>query len=84
MLHTVFVSFLVASCLAIPLTDNHVVHERQGSISRGWKRALKLEQDVKVPVRIGLKQRNIHESYKLLMDVYVVIVDKADFRLTRF
>ena len=61
--------FLAAGCLAVPLAENHVVHEHQGSISRGWKRALKLEEDVQVPVRIGLKQSNIHKSYQLLMDV---------------
>jgi len=62
-------TFLAAGCLAVPLVENHVVHEHQGLISRGWKRSLKLDGDVQVPVRIGLKQNNIHKSYQLLMDV---------------
>jgi tripeptidyl-peptidase-1 len=62
-------TFLAAGCLAVPLVENHVLHEHQGLISRGWKRSLKLDDDVQVPVRIGLKQNNIHKSYQLLMDV---------------
>ena len=65
----VYITFFAAGCLAVPLVENHVVHEHQGSMSRGWKRAIKLENDVQVPVRIGLKQSNIHNSYQLLMDV---------------
>jgi tripeptidyl-peptidase-1 len=60
-----------AGSLAIPTPDNHVVHERQGPVSRNWKRISSFSQgdSVAAPVRIGLKQSNIDRAHKLLMDV---------------
>lgn len=60
--------FLVAGALSVAIPANHVVHEEKRSI-RGWKRGTKLEDDVSLPVRIGLTQRNLHLGYELLMDV---------------
>lgn len=50
--------------------SSHVVHERQlPQWSQKWKRAAKVPRDALLPMRIGLKQRNLDEGAALLRDI---------------
>ena len=57
---------LSASSLAFP-TSNHVVHEkRDGSLGHTRQR---LDPDAIIPIRIALRQSNLHLGHDRLMDV---------------
>ena len=65
-------ALIAAGVEAAPAPNTHVVHEQQGAaISRGWKKLARRDQVASkpVPVRIGLKQGNMHRAHELLMDV---------------
>ena len=61
-------AFLVATSLAAPFRTRSVLHEKRGSLSK-VKRGDRINSDAIVPVRIGLKQRNLENGYAHLMDV---------------
>ncbi|KAJ3499351.1 hypothetical protein NLG97_g391 [Lecanicillium saksenae] len=65
----ILLSSLVAGIAAIPVADNHVVHEKRSVAlsSRYTKRAI--EGETKVPVRIALKQQNLEKGAELLYKV---------------
>lgn len=47
--------------------SSHVVHERQlPQWSQKWKRGAKVPKDALLPMRIGLKQRNLEHGAELL------------------
>lgn len=49
------------------IPDTHVLHERQlPQWSQNWKRGAKVGRDALLPMRIGLKQRNLEEGAELL------------------
>lgn len=49
---------------------SHAIHERQlPQWSQKWKRGAKVPRDALLPMRIGLKQRNLDEGAKLLRDI---------------
>ncbi|KAI9442325.1 subtilisin-like protein [Lactarius indigo] len=48
---------------------NHVVHERRAVEPIGWVRSHRAEPDDIIPLRIGMKQQNLHMLEDLLMDV---------------
>ncbi|KUI54358.1 Tripeptidyl-peptidase sed1 [Cytospora mali] len=49
------------------IPSSHVLHERQlPQWSHNWKRTAKVPRDALLPVRIGLKQRNLEEGAELL------------------
>ena len=63
---------LLASAAAAPnpSPESHVLHEkRHGYDSSRWQKRDRVAADAVLPVRIGLKQRNLHKGYDLLMDV---------------
>lgn len=39
---------------------NHVVHEKRDIAPSGWAIRERLSHDTRLPLRIGLKQRNLH------------------------
>lgn len=52
------------------IPSSHVLHERQlPQWSRSWKRAAKVPREALLPVRIGLKQRNLKEGAELLREI---------------
>lgn len=62
----IFLSLLFATSLAIP-TPNHVLHEgRDGPLTQSRER---LDPDAIIPIRIALRQSNLHVGYDRLMDV---------------
>jgi tripeptidyl-peptidase-1 len=48
---------------------NHIVHERRKTEPLGWVRSLRADADDIIPLRIGMRQQNLHMLEDLLMDV---------------
>ncbi|KAH9176552.1 subtilisin-like protein [Lactarius sanguifluus] len=48
---------------------NHVVHERRTAEPIGWVRSYRADADDIIPLRVGMKQQNLHMLEDLLMDV---------------
>ena len=48
---------------------NHVIHERRTVEPVGWVKSHKADADDIIPLRIGMKQQNLHMLEDLLMDV---------------
>lgn len=65
-----FVS-LVALVAAGPIPDSHVVHEKRGldHASKRWVKRERMHKDALLPMRVGLKQNNLHKGHEWLMDV---------------
>jgi hypothetical protein len=61
--------FLVVGCLAAPLTQNHVVHERRNAHPAGWTRRGELDNRAILHMRIALSQSNLDKGHEWLMDV---------------
>ena len=59
-------SLFFVSSLALPAAD-HVVHEKRELPSYDARR--RLEPDAIIPLRIALRQNNLHTGYDRLMDV---------------
>lgn len=50
--------------------DTHVLHERQlPQWTAKWKRSAKVPRDALLPMRVGLKQRNLEEGALMLRDM---------------
>ena len=60
---------LIAAAVAAPAPSTHVVHERRDYVPPAWVKWSKLDARVKLPVRIGLTQRNLDLGHDLLMEV---------------
>ncbi|PVH88867.1 putative Tripeptidyl-peptidase sed1 [Cadophora sp. DSE1049] len=61
----VFVSFSEA----VPTPGTHSLHEKRSSLPRLWSRGDRVDKNAILPVRIGLAQQNMEDSYGHLMDV---------------
>jgi tripeptidyl-peptidase-1 len=61
---------LAAIVAATPLSSRHEVHEKR-RVSPNWEKRDRLHAAVKLPMRIGLTQRNLDNSYEYLMNVCV-------------
>ncbi|CZR58938.1 related to tripeptidyl-peptidase I [Phialocephala subalpina] len=61
---------LAASALTAAVPHSHIVHEkRDATVAKKWVKREKLPADTRLPMRVGLKQRNLHRGHDLLMDV---------------
>jgi tripeptidyl-peptidase-1 len=60
---------LVASVAAIPHPSTHVVHEKRDATPKQWVKRAKLDSRAKLPMRVGLQQRNLEKGHDLLMEV---------------
>ena len=58
----------LVSAARIPRTG-HVVHERRDVTPSFWSRAHRIQPDIVLPMRIGLKQNNVDKLEDMLMDV---------------
>ncbi|KAI0044218.1 subtilisin-like protein [Auriscalpium vulgare] len=66
-----FVSVLALGAVALAVPSprtNYVVHEKRAAEPTGWH-ARRLEADKVLPIRVGLKQRNLHLLDSLLDEV---------------
>ncbi|KAI0266070.1 subtilisin-like protein [Gloeopeniophorella convolvens] len=48
---------------------DHVIHERRAAEPVGWTKVRRVEADKTLPLRIGMKQQNLHMLDELLMSV---------------
>ncbi|KAI0477842.1 subtilisin-like protein [Xylariaceae sp. FL0804] len=55
--------------LAAPSSDAHVLHEKRSGDPIAWTRHSRAARDTVLPVRIGLKQRNLEHGDRFLADV---------------
>ncbi|WPG97613.1 subtilisin-like protein [Acrodontium crateriforme] len=62
------VAALAVGAIAAPAPYAHVVHEKRGH-SQQWNKAERVLGDVKLPMRIGLTQKNLDEGHDILMDI---------------
>jgi len=62
---------LFAGVLAAPAPSSHVMHEKRNGGPSTWKRSsdVLLDRSYILPMRIGLKQRNLDLGHDFLMDV---------------
>ena len=73
LLSLVLVGALAAGSFAAPaLTLRHVVHESRRDLPKTWVKRSAVEADALLPVRVGLKQRNLDKGHDLLMEVSVI------------
>ncbi|KAI0254130.1 subtilisin-like protein [Lactifluus subvellereus] len=49
--------------------SNYVVHERRAVEAVGWAKSRRADADKIIPLRIGMKQQNVHMLEELLMEV---------------
>lgn len=71
-------SFLVTVGFSLPSqpVSSHVVHEKRGLLPSGWTAREKLDGEVRLPLRIGLKQQNLELGPHLLDEVSNPLSDK--------
>lgn len=52
--------------------SHHVLHEKRDNDDIGhWQKAHRVDANNVIPVRIGLKQKNLESIYDRLLEVYV-------------
>ncbi|KAK5125885.1 hypothetical protein LTR08_005117 [Meristemomyces frigidus] len=66
-----FAAALLGLVSAAPASrpDTHVVHEKRDGLPMAWRRHARAERSTVLPVRIGLKQRNLEHGGDLVADV---------------
>lgn len=54
-----------------PIPDTHAVHEKRSFEGPGsrWVKRDRVQPDTKLPMRVGLKQQNLHMGEQWLMEV---------------
>lgn len=60
---------LAATAQSVAVPHSQVVHEKRDVASSKWVKRGMPDSATILPMRIGLKQRNLHRGYDLLMDV---------------
>ncbi|KAI1455382.1 Pro-kumamolisin, activation domain-containing protein [Annulohypoxylon moriforme] len=72
MLFPLFLSALVAtsaSTVSPVLQSNYILHEKRDASLSAWTKRDVVHPSAVLPMRIGLKQSNLHRGHDLLMDV---------------
>jgi tripeptidyl-peptidase I len=60
---------LISLVLAEPQLSRSVVHEKRSTIPNGWTRLERHASDTIMPMRFGLRQRNLDRIEEFLLDV---------------
>ena len=55
---------------AKPLQSRYDAHEKREVPSRAWIKRDPVARNALLPMKIGLKQQNLHRGYDYLLDVY--------------
>lgn len=63
------VAALAATAVAVP--SARMPHEKRDALSASWKLARRAPLEQVVPVRIGMKQRNLYEGARILQELQV-------------
>jgi len=66
-----------AFTVAAPAPVTHVFHEKRESAPRTWVKRSRVDPTVILPVRIGLRQKNLERGPKLLDEMYVACLSFA-------
>jgi tripeptidyl-peptidase-1 len=67
-----FALAVIAAAVPAPLSL-HELHEKR-TVTSNWERKHRLHGQVKLPMRIGLTQRNLDKGHEYLMNVFVTPV----------
>lgn len=59
----------VAAVFGLPRDPVHQLHEKRSLPSRAWTKRDRVSSDAILPMKIGLKQQNLHRGYDYLLDV---------------
>lgn len=62
---------IAASAAAAPTSSPHVLHEKREVPPQNWVKRDLVGRNVKLPMRIGMTQSNLHIGEDLLMEVYI-------------
>lgn len=65
----VAIAALAALTDARPAPAGHVLHEKRHVASQSWIKRDRVAADAILPIKIGLKQQNLHKGEEYLMDV---------------
>lgn len=68
----VVIGALAAGSFAAPTLGSrygHVLHESRRHLPKTWVKRSAVPGDALLPVRVGLKQRNLEKGHDLLMEV---------------
>ena len=60
---------LVGLVSAAPVLDPHIVHEKRDTLPIAWRHHSRAKPSSLLPVRIGLKQRNLEYGSDLVSEV---------------
>ena len=52
-----------------PASARHVAHEKRAPTSGAWQKRDRVDAKATLPMRIGLKQRNLDRGHDMLMDM---------------
>lgn len=64
-----FISLVAVGCATPSPSNRYVVHEKREVLPSGFVSRERLDPEVRIPLRIGLKQRNLHLASQLLDEV---------------
>lgn len=63
------ISLVAVGCAAPSSSNRHVVHEKRDILPSGFVSRERLNPEARIPLRIGLKQRNLHLASQYLDEV---------------
>lgn len=66
-----FVTWLLCTLCALATTppSTHTVHEKRDGPADLWTKQSRAQQDVILPIRVALKQQNLDNGERLLVDI---------------
>lgn len=65
---TILTAGLAGLAAAVP-SETHAVHEKRNAAPFAWKRHSRAVKEQVLPIRIGLKQRNLKHADRFIQDV---------------
>ena len=66
---SIWLSFSLAGMVTSSPRNTHEVHEKRNAVPMAWTKHSRALGDEELPVRIGLKQRNLEHSDRYLEDI---------------
>ena len=63
------VAVLILDCTAAPVSSKHVLHEKRDSQPHQWQKRSRANLRHVLPIRIGLRQRNLEYAESYIYDV---------------
>jgi len=68
-LYIAIIAVLAAISETRPAPVSHNLHEKRHIPSQTWIKRDRVSSDALLPIKIGLKQQNLHKGYDYLLDV---------------